>query len=133
MIFLYRVKPEDVRLQVAPQNWDKQRPSLGGAIRVLCMLAYLGAAATSQAVYIDNKQTLQVTAKLQTRASIRLNNSEGFTFPSDVGSGDLVQWRNLALIEIDHDLVNLSQDLDVLYPLKALNIESKYRLVGRFI
>lgn len=103
------------------------------AIALCCLLAHLGLAPRSDAFYVDEKQTLQVTAKLQTRASIRLNKAEAYTFPTDTGPGDLVQWRNLALIEIDHDLVNLTQDLDLLYPLKALKIESKYRLVGRFI
>jgi hypothetical protein len=103
------------------------------AISVLSMLAYLGIAATSRAVYIDKKGTFQFTARLQTRASVRLNDSEGFTFPRDIYVANLVQWRNLAMIEIDHDLVNLTKDLDVLYPLKVLRIQSKYRLVGRFI
>ena len=96
-------------------------------------LVVFGLVTTSEAVYIDDAKTLQFTARLQTRLSLRLNNAEGYTFPTDTGPGDLVQWRNLALFEIDHDLVNLTEDLDILYPLRALEIESKYRLVGRFI
>jgi hypothetical protein len=98
-----------------------------------CVLAHLGLAATStEAFYIDEQKTLSFRAKAQTRLSIRLNDADGWTFP-DVQTGDLVQWRNLALFEIDHDLKELTRSLGILYPLKALKIKSKYHLVGRFI
>jgi hypothetical protein len=87
----------------------------------------------SEAFYVDDGQTLNITAKFQTRLSMRLQDSDGFTQPIEIGVGDLVQWRNLALIEIEHDLHQLSKSLDVLYPLKALDIRVKYRLVGRFM
>jgi hypothetical protein len=89
-------------------------------------------AATSWAVYIDDNKTLQFIAKAQARASIRLNDAEGFTFP-DVRTGDLVQQRNLILLEVNHDLSVLKHSVDILYPLKALKIDAKYRLVGRFM
>ncbi len=98
-------------------------------IGVVCF----GMRETADAVFLDKDNTLQFTARLQTKQSIRMNDSEGFTFPHEIGVGDLVQWRNLALIEIQHDLVNLTEDLGLLYPLKALRIDSKYRFVGRFI
>jgi len=47
--------------------------------------------------------------------------------------GNLVQWRNLALIEINHDLDRLIRQLDILSPLKDLKINMKYHLVGRFM
>ena len=99
----------------------------------LCVVNWLFCAVTStEAFYIDDQKTFSFGARLQTRLSIRLNDADGWTFP-DAQVGDLVQWRNLALIEIDHDLKGLTQSLDILYPLKALKIKSKYHLVGRFI
>ena len=93
----------------------------------------LGLLGPAEAVYIDMQETLKVTGKVQTRASVRLQDSEGFTSPSNVYVGNLVQWRNLALIEIDHNLRDLTDELGILYPLKALKIHSKYHLVGRFL
>ena len=51
----------------------------------------------------------------------------------DIAAGNVVQWRNLAVFEINHDLMNLAYDLDILYPLKALDISAKYHMVGRFM
>lgn len=73
-------------------------------IYLSCTLVPFGLPNTSEALYIDDAKTLQFTAKAQTRLSLRLNNAEGYTFPTDTGPGDLVQWRNMALVEIDHDL-----------------------------
>ena len=103
------------------------------ALMAVCVGYWLFCALTStEAFYIDDQKTLSFKAKAQTRLSIRLNDAEGWTFP-DAQVGDLVQWRNLALFEIDHDLKELTKSLDILYPLKALKIKSKYHLVGRFI
>ena len=86
------------------------------------------------AFYVDpKKKTLEVIGKVQSRASMRLQDSDGFTQPIDIHVGDLVQWRNLAMIEINHDLKQLTRELDILYPLKALKIKAKYHLVGRFM
>ena len=85
-----------------------------------------------QAFNIDEKGTLQVSGKVQTRATIRLNDAQGHTYPN-VNTGDLVQHRNLALLEINHDLNELIRELDILYPLKALQIKARYHLVGRFM
>ena len=88
----------------------------------------------AHAFYVDpKKKTMELTGKLQSRVTIRLQDSEGFTQPIDIGVGDLVQWRNLALIEVNHDLKRLTKQLDILSPLKALKIDMKYRLVGRFL
>ncbi len=84
------------------------------------------------AFFIDDKGTLQVSAKVQTRASFRLQDADGFTSP-DTKAGDLVQWRNLGLIEINHDLRELTKTLDILWPLKKLEIDARYHLVGRFM
>ena len=86
------------------------------------------------AFHVDaKKKTLEVIGKAQSRVSIRLQDADGFTQPTDVQAGDLVQWRNLALIEINHDLKRLTRELDILYPLRALKIKAKYHLVGRFM
>jgi hypothetical protein len=92
----------------------------------------LGLAGRAEAFYIDDKNTLSFSAKLQTRVTFRLQDSDGYTFPN-TKTGDLVQWRNLALLEIDHDLKELTKSLDILYPLKKLKIRSKYHIVGRFM
>ncbi len=98
-------------------------------------LALTGLPRFAGAFYVDEANTLSVSAKLQTRASFRLQDAEknGFTFPQDTKVGDLVQWRNLALIEIDHDLGELTEELDILWPLKKLEIQAKYHLVARFM
>ena len=54
----------------------------------------------SQAVDIDQRKTLEVLGKAQSRVSIRLQDSDGFTQPIGIKAGDLIQWRNLAMIEI---------------------------------
>ncbi len=86
----------------------------------------------AQAFYIDKKKTLQFSAKVQTRSTFRLQDSEGYTYP-ETNVGDLVQWRNLALIEVNHDLRELTNTLGLLRPLKKLQIESRYHIVGRFM
>ena len=79
-----------------------------------------------EAFYIDpKKKTMEVIGKVQSRVTFRLQDSEGFTQPIEIGVGDLVQWRNLALIEINHDLKRLTKQLDILSPLKALKINMK--------
>ena len=91
-------------------------------------------AETAGAVFLDGKRaSLEFNAKAQTRVTIRLQDSDGFTSPPDISVGDLVQWRNLALLEVTHDLKYLTRQLDILYPLKALKIRAKYHLVGRFL
>ena len=102
-------------------------------IGVFCLLCLVGWAGSAWAVYIDDERTLEFVGKAQTRTSIRLQHSEGFTHPHDIAAGNVVQWRNLAVFEINHDLMNLTHDLDILYPLKALDISAKYHIVGRFM
>ncbi|MEW6442553.1 MAG: DUF1302 family protein [bacterium] len=99
---------------------------------MVCASVIFGLALPAGAVYIDGQRTLKLSAKVQSRFSLRMNDSEGFTFP-DVTVGDLVQQRNLALLEIDHDLKELTEQLDLLYPLRALRVRAKYHLVGRFL
>jgi len=108
------------------------KPALMG----LCLAALLvGLTSETEAFYVDENKTLSLGAKLQTRATFRLQDAEknGYTYPQDTKVGDLVQWRNLALIEINHDLEELTYDLGILWPLKKLEIQAKYHLVGRFM
>ncbi len=109
----------------------RKRGWIGFAVVVLV----LGMAGGADAFFVDSENTLSVSAKLSTRASFRLQDAEenGTSYPRDIKMGDLVQWRNLALIEIDHDLGNLTEELDILWPLKKLEIQSKYHIVARFM
>ena len=68
-----------------------------------CILVLFILAEAAQAVQIDDKRTLEFTAKLQTRVSLRLQDSQGYTEPK-VSVGDMVQWRNIAYLEVQHDL-----------------------------
>jgi|GEM_PF-323222 len=101
----------------------------------LCAAMMLaGLCGTAEAFYIDGKNTLSFSAKLQTRVTFRLQNSDTPTWTQPEHSvGDLAQWRNLALLEVDHDLKQLIKSLDILYPLKKWKIRSKYHIVGRFM
>jgi len=86
----------------------------------------------ADALYLDAEKTIRLAGKAQTRASIRLNDSRGFTRPN-VHAGDLVQHRNLLYIELDHDLQNLIHKADFLKPLDCAGFWVTYRLVGRVL
>ena len=66
----------------------------GKTSKLLSGLAFLLAvfivAEAAQAVTIDDNRTLEFTAKLQSRVSLRMQDSEGFTFPLDIAVGNLV-------------------------------------------
>ena len=87
------------------------------------LLAVFIPAEIAQAVTIDDNRSLELTAKLQSRVSLRMQGSEGFTFPLDIAVGNLVQWRNLAYLEVQHDLRHLMGSVDLLKPLKRWGIE----------
>ena len=97
-----------------------------------CLLVMFIGVEAAQAVVIDDKRTLEVTAKLQSRVSLRLQDSQGFTEPK-VSVGDLVQWRNIAYMEVNHDLKYLMGSIDFMKPLQRWGVEFKYRIVGRFM
>jgi hypothetical protein len=97
-----------------------------------CLLAVFVLAQSAQAVVIDEKLTLEFTAKLQSRVSLRLQGSQGFTEPK-LSVGDLVQWRNIAYLEVQHDLRHLMGQIDFMKPLARWGVEVKYRIVGRFM
>ncbi len=85
-----------------------------------CCLALILFVSVSDARYLDKDRTFDLSGKLQTRASVRTENSEGFTSP-DVDAGDLVQQRNLLYIEAHHDLrkIDWPADFNVKYLLKG--------------
>jgi hypothetical protein len=104
-----------------------------------CVLLLLGLVTAGEAFFIDGKKTFEFSGKAQTRCTFRLQesdtetgNRQGYT-RNDISAGNLVQHRNLGVIEINHDLRNLTKDLDLLYPLKALQLNAKYHVVGRFM
>ncbi len=97
-----------------------------------CLLVMWVLTEAAQAVTIGDKQTLEVTAKLQTRVSFRLQDSQGYTAPK-LSVGDLVQWRNIALLEVQHDLRDLMKSISFMKPLHRWGINVKYRIVGRFM
>jgi hypothetical protein len=97
-----------------------------------CLLVVFIVAEAAQAVVIDDKRTLEFIAKLQSRISLRMDDSSGFTAP-EVSVGDLVQWRNIAYLEVSHDLKHLMGQIDLMKPLQRWGVEAKYRIVGRFM
>ncbi len=99
---------------------------------LFCVLWVLGLAASGEALFIDKARTLEVSGKVQTRVTFRLQDAEGYTYPHTT-VGDMVQFRNLALIEVEHDLKKLTDELDILYPFRALGIGVKYHILGRFL
>jgi len=94
------------------------------------MVGFVG---NAWAVYLDGARTLEFTGKAQSRVSIRLQDSEGFTAPPNISVGNLVQWRNIFYLEINHDLEKLQGELDILKPLEWLKLRTKYHLVARFM
>jgi hypothetical protein len=104
------------------------------ACRASCLaLALLAVAGNAGAIYLDQNRTLEVTGKAQSRVSVRLQDSEGFTAPANISVGNLVQWRNIAYLEVNHDLEKLQGALGILKPLEWLELRTKYHLVGRFL
>ena len=97
-----------------------------------CLLVMWVLTEAAQAVTIDDKHTLEITGKLQTRVSFRLQDSEGYTMPK-LSVGDLVQWRSIALLEVQHDLKELMKTIDFMKPLHRWGVHVKYRIVGRFM
>jgi len=98
-----------------------------------CALVLFGLAGKAGAVYLDGDRTLSLTGKAQSRVSIRLQDSDGFTAPPNISVGNMVQWRNIFYLEINHDLEKLQEQLDILKPLEWLKLRSKYHIVARFM
>lgn len=97
-----------------------------------CVAVFFALAGEANSLFIDEANTLEVIGKADTRASIRLDDSGGFTNP-EVKIGDLVQHRNLLVVDINHDLKKLTKDLVLLYPIRILGLKAKYHILGRFL
>ncbi|MEW5980230.1 MAG: DUF1302 family protein [Acidobacteriota bacterium] len=106
-----------------------RKKSCGALVFLGVMLGLSGAA---HGMFADKDQTIQVGGKIQTRFSIRTDDSSGFTFP-EVSAGDWVQWRNIAYVEVTHDLRQLMDKTWLLMPFRAAGLNVRYHLVGRFL
>ena len=82
-------------------NRNAQRTVFSVLSCLLVMWVLTGAA---HAVTIDDKHTMELTAKLQTRVSFRLQDSEGYTAPK-LSVGDLAQWRSIAHREAEKSAI----------------------------
>jgi hypothetical protein len=78
--------------------------------------------------YLDADKTFEISGQIQTRLTFRLNDSKGFTnyelgnVSTRVPAGHLIQHRNLAYLEVNHDLKKINFPLD---------FKVKYHVVGR--
>ncbi len=108
--------------------------SNGRMLTVLCcsLVVLSLTVGVSEAIYLDKKKTMDFSAKLQARVSLRTEDSSGFTFP-EVETWDMVQQRNIAYLEFQHDLQDLINEAGVFKPLRWAGISVKYRLVGRIM
>jgi hypothetical protein len=80
----------------------------------------------ANAYFFGEDQSLELKGKVQMRASWRTSDPEGFTAIGGAGNvpkGNLVQQRNLALIELNHILSRETETAP----------DVKYHLVGRFL
>jgi hypothetical protein len=90
-----------------------------------CMLGILSFAMVvmyNMAYAYSINDDLELKGKVQSRVSIRTSDPEGFTFPQ-IAKGNLVQQRNLALIELN----------DVLSRPSETTPDLKFHIVGRFL
>lgn len=113
---------------------NRRRP-MRFAATLLAALSLLGSSAPrpAKALFLDESNSLEVIAKVQTRASVRTEDSSGFTAPR-IGAGSLVQQRNLAVLEINHDLEAWAAEPPALaHVLQSLGLRVKVHLVGRFL
>ena len=93
--------------------------SNGRMLTVLCcsLVVLSLTVGVSEAIYLDKKKTMDFSAKLQARVSLRTEDSSGFTFP-EVETWDMVQQRNIAYLEFQHDLQDLINEAGVFKPLR---------------
>jgi hypothetical protein len=116
-----------------PEKGGVMGPRRTYVATAFCGILLLTLSNTAWAVYLDGARTLEFTGKAQSRVSLRLQDSEGFTAPPNIFVGNLVQWRNIAYLELNHDLEKLQGELDILKPLEWLKLRTKYHLVARFM
>jgi hypothetical protein len=91
-------------------------------VPLIFLLALLVVTGTAQALELTKDGTIgtiEINGKVETKLTFRTEGSEGFTSPH-VETGHMVQHRNVAYLELRHDLK---------YP---TGLDLKYRVVGRF-
>lgn len=108
------------------------------SVMLLMLFLFLFAWAVEpvHAIFLNPEKTIELKGKVQTRVSISTEKTEGFsTIPEmydpategytwpDVDSGEIVQHRNIAYVEFNHDLKRIGET----------NLELKYHLLGRFL
>lgn len=100
------------------------------AILLILSLALLSAPQNAWGFFLDRENTMRLQGRLSTQFSLRTEDSKGWTLPvTEVG--DLVQHRNIMLLEFDHDLRNLRDDVQIFLPFQALKLDLKYHLTYR--
>jgi len=93
------------------------------AIFVTALLFAAGALlGSANAFYLDDERNVELKGKIQSRVSFRTEESEGYTYPH-TNVGNMVQQRNLVLIELNHVL---SKPTDTTPDLK-------YHILGRLL
>lgn len=89
------------------------------AVFVATLLLGLGPA---EAIWLNKEKTMELKGKLQTRLSVGTEDSEGFT-QVEADAWDVVQHRNIAYIEFNHQLTNHNWS----------GVSLQYHLLGRFM
>ena len=92
------------------------------ALNFMLALAMMQVTANAATYFQIGDNPLEVKGKFQARLSWRTVESEGYTYPH-VARGNMVQERNLALIEFNQTLSKQTET----------TAEIKYHLVGRFL
>lgn len=77
---------------------------------------------SATAFYLDDDKNLELKGKAQARISWRMEDSEGYTYPP-TAKGNMVQQRNLFLLELNHILSKPTETTPDL----------KYHLLGRLL
>jgi hypothetical protein len=114
------------------QKGGKMKVKRGIFQILFCLLLLCSLSSRALALFVDKDNTIEVKGKFQTRNSFRTEDSHGFTFP-EVSAGDWIQFRNIAYIEMTHDLRKVRDKTWLLAPFEALDLNVKYHLVGRFL
>ena len=91
-------------------------------LALFCLTILLLTATAARAFYLDADGAIELKGKLETRLSLSTEETDGLTSPH-ADAGELVQERNLAYVEFNHDLRTGSR----------LGFDLKYHLLGRFL
>ncbi|MDD9301402.1 MAG: hypothetical protein HUK40_03275 [Desulfobacter sp.] len=84
----------------------------------LCLALFFSGAVRAKA--LNDSGTLILTGKIETRNTVRIEDSDQYRWPR-AKAGDMVQQRNTLQLELDHDLGEISDS----------SLSVKYHLLGR--